>query len=116
MDSKEKELKRLRNLDIANVVFIIVALVSIYLISVEKKDIINNTNKHEQLNNIVKPILLLTLLIVYIYFAYDKYKNIERDSELNKNLDIGASVLMAIAIIVLIYLELTDSNAIIDIV
>ncbi len=116
MNSKESELKRLTSLDIVYVVFIIVAAASIYLIELEKKDIINNTNKHEEIDNVIKPILLLALLICYLYFAYDKYKNIKYNTTFNKNLDIGASILMAIAIIILLYLELSDTDAIIDIV
>lgn len=116
MNSKEEKLKRLNSLNIIYVIFIIVAIVSIYLNNVEKNDIKYNTNKHENLNDIVKPILLIALLICYLYFAYDKYKNVEHDTSLDKNLDIGASVLMAVAVIILIYLELNDTNAIIDIV
>ncbi len=115
MQDIERELKRLKSLDIIYIVFLVAAGISIYLNYLEKKDLLNGTNEHESMVSTIKVILLVAFLISYLYILYDKYTYNHNDSEAANNLDMGASILFILGTIILIYIEI-KGEGIVDIV
>ncbi len=115
MKDKQDKITRLDILNLIYGAFIVVWIVSIILNNLEKEDIINNTKEHAELIKNIKVLLLVIFLLGSVYFLYDKYKNNNYISEIENNLDMGATGLYIIGSLILIYLEI-KGNEIIDIV
>lgn len=112
--------ERLRKIEIENFIWVIylgIIALSFYANEVEKDYFLNNDKEKLKIYRVVEIIIFSILLIIYIYFVWDSYKevinlnfNSSRKQIEYSYLIFVAAIAMLISGIILLYVVIDDKN------
>ena len=113
MNNNYYELKNFTISDITSIIFIIASVLNIIASDKEKEYLIGKDIKDKRIAYNIYILVLLTLIILYLYFIdinYKAYKNINNQDKKNTLIRLYGSIFFLIGGLAFLYYRINDKN------